>query len=83
MDRFVCHQYCGIQSFGTCMDNVFDQTQYIHITWPHFDLDIDLILDLDLFKCSEIIDKLQLQALAFIERSVFFFLKFHMSVIMV
>ena len=51
LDCFVWCQYHLLQSFDICMDVVFEHSQHIHITWPHFDLDIDLILDLDLFKC--------------------------------
>ena len=46
-DRFFSHQYCLPQSFDICMDVVFDHSPHTHIIWPHFDLDIDLILDLD------------------------------------
>ena len=47
-DRIVSHHYCLLQNFDICMDVIFYYSPHTHITWPHFDL--DLILNLDIFK---------------------------------
>ena len=38
-----------LQSFDTFIDVVCDHSKHTHTTKPHFDLDIDLVLDLDLY----------------------------------
>ena len=43
---FILHWYYLLQSFVSCMDVIFDHSPHTHITSTHFDLDIDLIVDL-------------------------------------
>ena len=49
-DRIVSHHYCLLQNCDICMDVIFDHSPHTHITWPYFD--IDLILNLEIFKLA-------------------------------